>query len=238
MPKAKYKRILLKLSGEALAGDLKTGLDADVMSTICKQIKEVSDLGVEIGIVVGGGNFWRGKYSSKMERKTTDTMGMLATIMNALALQDELEKIGLKARIQTSVEMTQIAEPYTRRKTMDYLKDGKIVIFAGGTGHPYFSTDTAAALRASEVNAEVILVAKTIDGVYSADPKIDPSATKYDEITYVEVLEKNLKVMDQTAISLCRDNNMPLIVFKMNEYGNILKAVTGQKVGTLVTEGK
>lgn len=238
MPKAKYKRILLKLSGEALAGDLKTGLDADVMSTICKQIKEVSDLGVEIGIVVGGGNFWRGKYSSKMERTTTDTMGMLATIMNALALQDELEKIGLKARIQTSVEMTQIAEPYTRRKTMDYLKDGKIVIFAGGTGHPYFSTDTAAALRASEVNAEVILVAKTIDGVYSADPKIDPSATKYDEITYVEVLEKNLKVMDQTAISLCRDNNMPLIVFKMNEYGNILKAVTGQKVGTLVTEGK
>ena len=238
MPKAKYKRILLKLSGEALAGDLKTGLDADVMSTICKQIKEVSDLGVEIGIVVGGGNFWRGKYSSKMERTTTDTMGMLATIMNALALQDELEKIGLKARIQTSVEMTQIAEPYTRRKTMDYLKDGKIVIFAGGTGHPYFSTDTAAALRASEVNAEVILVAKTIDGVYSADPKIDPSATKYDEITYVEVLEKNLKVMDQTAISLCRDNNMPLIVFKMNEYGNILKAVSGQKVGTLVTEGK
>ena len=238
MPKAKYKRILLKLSGEALAGDLKTGLDADVMSTICKQIKEVSDLGVEIGIVVGGVNFWRGKYSSKMERTTTDTMGMLATIMNALALQDELEKIGLKARIQTSVEMTQIAEPYTRRKTMDYLKDGKIVIFAGGTGHPYFSTDTAAALRASEVNAEVILVAKTIDGVYSADPKIDPSATKYDEITYVEVLEKNLKVMDQTAISLCRDNNMPLIVFKMNEYGNILKAVTGQKVGTLVTEGK
>ena len=238
MPKAKYKRILLKLSGEALAGDLKTGLDADVMSTICKQIKEVSDLGVEIGIVVGGGNFWRGKYSSKMERTTTDTMGMLATIMNALALQDELEKIGLKARIQTSVEMTQIAEPYTRRKTMDYLKDGKIVIFAGGTGHPYFSIDTAAALRASEVNAEVILVAKTIDGVYSADPKIDPSATKYDEITYVEVLEKNLKVMDQTAISLCRDNNMPLIVFKMNEYGNILKAVTGQKVGTLVTEGK
>ena len=238
MPKAKYKRILLKLSGEALAGNLKTGLDDDVMSTICKQIKEVSDLGVEIGIVVGGGNFWRGKYSSKMERTTTDTMGMLATIMNALALQDELEKIGLKARIQTSVEMTQIAEPYTRRKTMDYLKDGKIVIFAGGTGHPYFSTDTAAALRASEVNAEVILVAKTIDGVYSADPKIDPSATKYDEITYVEVLEKNLKVMDQTAISLCRDNNMPLIVFKMNEYGNILKAVTGQKVGTLVTEGK
>ena len=238
MPKAKYKRILLKLSGEALAGNLKTGLDADVMSTICNQIKEVSDLGVEIGIVVGGGNFWRGKYSSKMERTTTDTMGMLATIMNALALQDELEKIGLKARIQTSVEMTQIAEPYTRRKTMDYLKDGKIVIFAGGTGHPYFSTDTAAALRASEVNAEVILVAKTIDGVYSADPKIDPSATKYDEITYVEVLEKNLKVMDQTAISLCRDNNMPLIVFKMNEYGNILKAVTGQKVGTLVTEGK
>ena len=238
MPKAKYKRILLKLSGEALAGDLKTGLDADVMSTICKQIKEVSDLGVEIGIVVGGGNFWRGKYSSKMERTTTDTMGMLATIMNALALQDELEKIGLKARIQTSVEMTQIAEPYTRRKTMDYLKDGKIVIFAGGTGHPYFSTDTAAALRASEVNAEVILVAKTIDGVYSADPKIDPSATKYDEITYVEVLEKNLKVMDQTAISLCRDNNMPLIVFKMNEYGNILKAVTGEKVGTLVTERK
>ena len=238
MPKAKYKRVLLKLSGEALAGELKNGLDAEVMATICKQIKEMHDLGVEIGIVVGGGNFWRGKYSTKMERTTTDTMGMLATIMNALALQDELEKIGLKARIQTSVEMTQIADPYTRRKTMDYLKDGKIVVFAGGTGHPYFSTDTAAALRASEIDAEVILVAKTVDGVYSDDPKINSNAVKYDEITYVEVLEKNLKVMDQTAISLCRDNDMPLIVFKMNEYGNILKAVTGEKVGTLVTERK
>ncbi len=236
MPKAKYKRILLKLSGEALAGKYKNGLDAEVVATICEQIKQVNCLGVEIGIVIGGGNFWRGKYSTKMERTTTDTMGMLATIMNALALQDELEKIGLKARIQTSVEMTQIAEPYTRRKTMDYLKDGKIVIFAGGTGHPYFSTDTAAALKAAEINAEVILVAKTVDGVYTADPKIDENAKKYDEITYVEVLEKNLKVMDQTAISLCRDNNMPLIVFAMKEYGNILKAVTGQKVGTLVTE--
>ena len=238
MPKAKYKRILLKLSGEALAGEMKTGLDAEVISNICKQIKSVQDLGVEIGIVVGGGNFWRGKYGAEMERTTTDTMGMLATIMNALALQDELEKLGMKARIQTSVEMTQIAEPYTRRKTMDYLKDGKIVIFAGGTGHPFFSTDTAAALRASEVNAEVILVAKPIDGVYSADPKIDPNAKKYDEITYLEVLDKNLKVMDQTAISLCRENKMPLIVFAMNEYGNILKAVTGEKVGTIVTEGK
>ena len=151
MPKAKYKRVLLKLSGEALAGELKNGLDAEVMATICKQIKEMHDLGVEIGIVVGGGNFWRGKYSTKMERTTTDTMGMLATIMNALALQDELEKIGLKARIQTSVEMTQIAEPYTRRKTMDYLKDGKIVVFAGGTGHPYFSTDTAATSASSSL---------------------------------------------------------------------------------------
>ena len=234
----KYKRILLKLSGEALAGNEKHGIDFDTVLKFCKPIKKLVDMGVEVAIVVGGGNFWRGRSSGKMDRTRADHMGMLATVINALGVADALEQLDVVVRVQTGITMQQVAEPYIRNKAVRHLEKGRVVVFGCGTGNPFFSTDTAAALRASEVNAEVILVAKTIDGVYSADPKIDPSATKYDEITYVEVLEKNLKVMDQTAISLCRDNNMPLIVFKMNEYGNILKAVTGQKVGTLVTEGK
>lgn len=229
-----YKRILLKLSGEALAGDKKVGIDEETINGICDAIKEVHDEGVQIGIVVGGGNFWRGKYGKEMVKTTADYMGMLATTMNGLALQDALEKRGLETRVQTAIEMRQIAEPYIKRKALKHLERGRIVIFSCGTGNPYFTTDTTAALRAAEIEADVILVAKTIDGVYSADPKIDPNAIKYDKITYLDILNKDLKVMDSTATSLCRDNNIPLLVFGINEPENILKAVMGEKIGTLV----
>lgn len=234
MSEAKYKRILLKLSGEALAGDSKKGIDPDVIGEICDEIKKVKQLGVEIAIVVGGGNFWRGRNGKEMERTTSDYMGMLATVMNGLALQDALEARGMYTRVQTAIEMRQIAEPYIKRKALKHLERGRIVIFSCGTGNPYFTTDTTAALRAAEIEADVILVAKTIDGVYSADPKIDPNAIKYDKITYLDILNKDLKVMDSTATSLCRDNNIPLLVFGINEPENILKAVMGKKIGTLV----
>ena len=234
MSEAKYKRILLKLSGEALAGDKKTGIDADVLGRICDEIKKVKELGVEIAIVVGGGNFWRGKYGTEMERTTSDYMGMLATVMNGLALQDTLEARGMYTRVQTAIEMRQIAEPYIKRKALKHLERGRIVIFSCGTGNPYFTTDTTAALRAAEIEADVILVAKTIDAVYSADPKVDPNAIRYEKITYLDILNKNLKVMDSTATSLCRDNNIPLIVFGIDKPDNILKAVQGEKIGTLV----
>jgi uridylate kinase len=234
MSDIKYKRILLKLSGEALAGESKTGISPEVLDDITSQIKDLRDLGVEVAIVVGGGNFWRGKYCHNMERTTSDYMGMLATTINALALQDALEAKGMFTRVQTAIEMREIAEPYIKRKAIKHLEKGRIVIFAAGTGNPFFTTDTCAALRAAETDAEVILVAKTIDGVYSADPKVDPNAVKYDEITYLDILNKDLKVMDSTATSLCRDNNIPLIVFAMSEKGNIVKAVKGEKVGTLV----
>ena len=234
MEEIKYKRVLLKLSGEALAGEAKTGISPNVMEDICTQIKNILDLGVEVAIVVGAGNFWRGRYGKEMERTTSDYMGMLATTMNALALQDALETRGMFTRVQTAIEMREVAEPYIRRKAVKHLEKGRVVIFACGSGNPYFTTDTAAALRAAEINAEVILVAKTIDGVYSADPKIDKNATKYDEITYLDILNKNLKVMDSTAISLCKDNNIPLIVFAMDKPENIVKAVKGQKIGTFV----
>ena len=234
MSEAKYKRILLKLSGEALAGDKKTGIDADVLGRICDEIKKVKELGVEIAIVVGGGNFWRGKYGTEMERTTSDYMGMLATVMNGLALQDALEARGMYTRVQTAIEMRQIAEPYIKRKALKHLERGRIVIFSCGTGNPYFTTDTTAALRAAEIEADVILVAKTIDAVYSADPKVDPNAIRYEKITYLDIINKNLKVMDSTATSLCRDNNIPLIVFGIDKPDNILKAVQGEKIGTLV----
>ena len=234
MKEVKYKRILLKLSGEALAGENKTGVYADVIGKICDQIKVVVDLGVEVGIVVGGGNFWRGKYGHEMERTTSDYMGMLATAMNALALQDCLEARGVKTRVQTAIEMREIAEPYIKRKAEKHLRNGRVVIFACGTGHPYFSTDTGAALRAAEINAEIILLAKTIDGVYSADPKLEPKAIKYDKITYLDILDKDLKVMDSTATSLCRDNNIPLMVFEIAKPENIVKIVKGEKIGTYV----
>lgn len=226
--------MLLKLSGEALAGDRKTGIDADTVGSICDQVKVLADLGVEVGIVVGGGNFWRGKYGHQMERTTSDYMGMLATTMNGLALQDALEARGLKTRVQTAIEMRQIAEPYIKRKASKHLAKGRVVIFACGTGNPFFSTDTAAALRAAETDSEVILLAKTIDGVYSADPKVDPSAIKYDEISYMEILNKDLKVMDSTATSLCRDNHIPLQVFAISKPENIVKILQGDKIGTIV----
>lgn len=229
-----YKRILLKLSGEALAGDKKTGVYADVIGKICDQIKVVVDLGVEVAVVVGGGNFWRGKYGHEMERTTSDYMGMLATAMNALALQDALESRGVYSRVQTAIEMREIAEPYIKRKAVKHLERGRVVIFACGTGNPYFTTDTAAALRAAEVEAEVILLAKTIDGVYSADPKLDPTAVKYDEISYLDILNKDLKVMDSTATSLCRDNNIPLIVFGIDKPEDMVKIVKGEVIGTIV----
>lgn len=234
MSEVKYKRILLKLSGEALAGENKTGISPEVLDEITSQIKDLKDLGVEVAIVVGGGNFWRGKYGHNMEKTTSDYMGMLATTINALALQDALEAKGMFTRVQTAIEMREIAEPYIKRKATKHLEKGRIVIFAAGTGNPFFTTDTCAALRAAEIDAEVILVAKTIDGVYSADPKVDSNAVKYDEITYLDILNKDLKVMDSTAISLCKDNNIQLIVFAMNEKGNMVKAVKGEKVGTLV----
>ena len=234
MSEIKYKRILLKLSGEALAGENKTGISPEVINDITDQIKDLRDLGVEVAVVVGGGNFWRGKYGHTMERTTSDYMGMLATTINALALQDALEAKGMFTRVQTAIEMREIAEPYIKRKATKHLEKGRIVIFAAGTGNPFFTTDTCAALRAAEIDGEVILVAKTIDGVYSADPKVDPNAVKYDEISYLDILNKDLKVMDSTATSLCKDNNIPLIVFAMSEKGNMVKAVKGEKVGTLV----
>ena len=230
-----YKRVLLKLSGEALAGAEKHGIDPDVVGAICDQVKTIVEMGVEVSIVVGGGNFWRGaKNGHKMERTTADYMGMLATAINGLALQDALEARGIFTRLQTAIEMREIAEPYIKRKAAKHLSKGRVVIFACGTGNPYFTTDTAAALRAAETESEVILLAKTIDGVYSADPKIDKTAVKYDEITYLDVLNKDLKVMDSTATALCKDNNIPILVFGIAEPENMVRAVMGENVGTLV----
>ena len=235
MSEVKYKRVLLKLSGEALAGSHGTGIDIVTLGAICDKVKEVSELGVQVSIVVGGGNFWRGRRNGEqMEKTTADYMGMLATTMNALALQDALEARGLFTRVQTAIEMREIAEPYIKRKAVKHLERGKIVIFACGTGNPYFTTDTAAALRAAETEADVILLGKNIDGVYSADPKTDPTAVKYDEITYAEVLNKDLKVMDSTATALCKDNNIPLQVFGIADPENIVRAVKGEAVGTIV----
>ena len=233
MPENKYKRILLKLSGEALSGDKKSGIDTDTVDKICEQIKELVKMKTEVAIVVGGGNFWRGA-NKKMERTTSDYMGMLATTMNGLALQNALEEKGVYTRLQTAIEMREIAEPYIKRRAVRHLEKGRVVIFGCGTGNPYFTTDTAAALRAAEIDAEVILVGKTIDGVYSADPKIDKNAVKYDEISYLDILSDNLKVMDSTAISLCRDINIPLIVFEIAKPDNIIKIVKGEKIGTLI----
>ena len=209
--------------------------DAKTVGEICDKIKEIVDLGVKVGIVVGGGNFWRGRNGHQMERTTADYMGMLATAMNGLALQDALEARGVYSRVQTSIEMREIAEPFIQRKAMKHLEKGRVVIFACGTGHPYFTTDTAAALRATEMNAEVILLGKSIDAVYSADPKLDPNATKFEEISYIDVLNKDLKVMDSTATAMCRDNNIPLLVFGIADPQNIVRAVKGEKIGTIVS---
>lgn len=233
----KYKRIVLKLSGEALAGEQGFGIDPTIVNSIADQIKEIIELGVEVAVVVGGGNIWRGKIGSElgMDRATADYMGMLATVMNSLALQDSLESKGINSRVQTSIEMRQVAEPYIRRKAIRHLEKARVVIFAAGTGNPYFSTDTTAALRAAEIEADVILMAKNnVDGVYSADPKIDKSAKKYAQLSYLEILNEGLAVMDATASSLCMDNDIPLIVFSITQCGNIKKVILGENIGTIV----
>ncbi|TXK81945.1 UMP kinase [Paenibacillus sp. N3.4] len=232
-----YKRVVLKLSGEALAGQQGYGIDSEVITSIAQQVKDVVELNVEVAIVVGGGNIWRGIAGSEkgMDRATADYMGMLATVMNSLALQDALENIDVPTRVQSSITMQQVAEPYIRRRAMRHLEKGRVVIFAAGTGNPYFSTDTTAALRAAEIEAEVILMAKNkVDGVYSADPFKDPTAKKFETLTYMEVISNNLGVMDSTASSLCMDNNIPLVVFSITEKGNIKRVVLGEKIGTTV----
>lgn len=237
MSTARYRRIVLKLSGEALSGDRGYGIDPKVIQSIAKQVKEIAELGVEIALVVGAGNIWRGKAGSEMgmDRANADYMGMLATIMNSLALQDSLENLGIPTRVQTSIEMRQVAEPYIRRKAIRHLEKKRVVIFAAGTGNPYFSTDTTAALRAAEIEADVILMAKNnVDGVYNADPKLDENATKYQELSYLDVLNEGLGVMDSTASSLCMDNDIALLVFSIAEEGNIKKAVLGEKIGTII----
>lgn len=232
----KYKRILLKLSGEVLAGEEGKGLDFDIVTTVCKVVKECADMGTQIGIVVGGGNFWRGRSSGEMDRPRADQMGMLATAINSLALQDTLEQLGVKAQVLTALSMPQVAEVFTKRKAVEYLEGGQVVIFGCGTGNPFFSTDTAAALRAAEIDAEIIFKATNVDGVYDKDPNKFADAVKYDELTHSEVLSKGLKVMDSTAASLCRDNNISILVFNLDDPQNIVRALKGENIGTVVKE--
>ncbi len=231
----KYNRILLKVSGESLAGDKKTGIDFDRVLEICEEIKEVKEkTNVEIAIVVGGGNFWRGRCNQNMDRCSADHIGMLATAMNALALDDAFRQLGVSSRVQTSIEMRQIAETYIRKRADRHLDKDRIVIFGCGTGNPFFSTDTAAALRAAEINADVVIKATNVDGIYTADPKKNKNATMLEDLTYLDVLNKKLNVMDATATTLCMDNNIPILVYNMNKKGNLLKVVNGNKIGTLV----
>ena len=238
MTKPVYRRVLLKISGEALAGDKRTGLDFQVIGRVCDVVKECLDMGVQVGLVVGGGNFWRGAKDggSRMERTRADHMGMLATVMNCLAVADVCEQKGIPVRVQTAIEMRPIAEPYIRSRAIRHLEKGRVVIFGCGTGNPFFSTDTAAVLRAAEIGAEVILLAKNVDGVYSADPVKDPSAVKYDSISYDDVLAQHLMVMDTTATSLSMDNHIPVLLFALKDPENIVRAVCGEKVGTIVRE--
>lgn len=236
MKRIPYKRILLKISGEVLTGEGGFGIDPSVIRQIAGEIKEVKTLGVEIAIVIGGGNIFRGVAASSMgmDRVSADHMGMLATILNGIALQDALEKMGVQTRLQTAIEMRELAEPFIRRRAIRHLEKGRVVIFAGGTGNPYFTTDTTASLRAMEIGAEAILKATKVDGVYDADPMVNPKARKYDELTYLDVLKKQLKVMDATAISLCMDHQIPIIVFNLKKKGNIRRVILGEKVGTKV----
>lgn len=240
MEKIAFKRIILKLSGEALAGSQGFGIDPHTVKTIAEEIKEVVNLGIEVAIVVGGGNIYRGLAGSAkgIDRATGDYMGMLATMINSLALQDALEKIDVMTRTQSAIEMRQIAEPYIRRKAIRHLEKGRVVIFGAGTGNPYFSTDTTAALRAAEIGADAILKATKVDGVYDSDPMKNPAAVKYETLEYIDVLSKQLQVMDSTATSLCMDNNIPIIVFDLTKQGNIRKAVLGEKIGTIVKRGE
>lgn len=236
MSSSKYKRIMLKLSGEALSGEKGFGIDFNVTNRIAEEIKEIVEMGVEVGAVVGGGNIWRGRNGENMDRTTADYMGMLATCINALALQDSLERIGVKTRVQTAIEMKEVAEPFIRRRAMRHLEKKRVVIFAAGTGNPYFSTDTTAALRAAEIEADAILLAKKVDGVYTKDPNKFDDAEKIDKLTYIEVLDKGLQVMDSTATSLCMDNNIPIIVFGLDKPNNIKRVVLGEKIGTIVSK--
>jgi len=234
MQKPVYKRVVLKISGEALAGEKGFGINQDTLNSIADQINEIHGLGIEIAIVVGGGNIWRGRNSKEMDRATADYMGMLATVINSLALQDVLENRGVQTRVQTAIEMKEIAEPYIRRRAIRHLEKGRVVIFASGTGNPFFSTDTTAALRAAEIEAEVILLAKKVDGVYDSDPVLNSDARKYSTLDYIDVLNRGLGVMDSTATSLCMDNNIPIRVFSIAESGNIKRVVLGENIGTIV----
>lgn len=229
-----YKRVILKISGEALAGDKGYGFNFDMIEKVADELIEISDMGIEVGVVVGGGNIWRGRQGRDMDRATADYMGMLATVINSLALQDVIERKGKFSRVQTAIEMAKIAEPYIRRRAIKHMNKGRIVIFAAGTGNPYFSTDTAAALRAAEMEVDVLLLAKNVDGVYSQDPHLDETAVKYDSLTYMDVISKELHVMDTTAISLCMDNNIPIKVFGLNEKSGIKRAVNGETFGTII----
>jgi uridylate kinase len=239
MESPKYGRVMLKISGEALIGKADYGIDTKVMDNIANQIGEVVLMGVEIAVVVGGGNFWRGVAASAtgMDRTTADYIGMLATVMNAIGLQDALEKKNISTRVQSSITMQEIAEPFIRRRALRHLEKKRVVIFAGGTGNPYFSTDTAAALRALEINAEILFKATKVDGVYDKDPKKYPDAKKYDELTYLEVLDKNLRILDSTATSLCMENDLPVVVFDITKSGNIKDVISGKKIGTIVRKG-
>lgn len=236
---SKYKRVVLKLSGEALAGETGFGINPFVIKSIAEQVAEVAKMDCEVAVIVGGGNIWRGKTGSDlgMDRGTADYMGMLATVMNSLALQDSLEQLDCDTRVLTSIEMKQVAEPYIRRRAIRHLEKGRVVIFAAGIGNPYFSTDTTAALRAAEMEADVILMGKNnVDGVYSADPKVDPNAVKYENLTYIQMLQEGLQVMDSTASSFCMDNDIPLVVFSIMEDGNIKRAIMGEEIGTTITK--
>ncbi len=232
-----YNRVLLKLSGEVLAGENGHGFDFNVINSVCSAVKKITDLGVQVGLVVGGGNFWRGRSGGSMDRTRADHIGMLATVMNSLALADTLEQLGVNVRVQSAIEMRQIAETYIRNKAVRHLEKGRVVIFGSGTGNPFFSTDTCAALRAAEIKADIILKATNVDGVFDKDPNKFADAVKYDVVTHSEVLEKNLKVMDSTAASLCRDNNIPILVFNLEDPENIVRAILGENIGTIVKEG-
>ena len=232
--KPKYKRVLLKLSGESLAGNEKHGIDFDTVLKICEPVKKLVDMGVEVAIVVGGGNFWRGRSSGQMDRTRADHMGMLATVINALGVADALEQFDLQVRVQTAISMQQVAEPYIRNRAVRHLEKGRVVVFGCGTGNPFFSTDTAAALRAAEIEADIILKATMVDGVYDSDPKKNPDAKKFKTLTFQEVLNQNLGVMDSTAAAICKDNNIPIIVFSLDNPQNIVSAVCGEDIGTLV----
>ena len=230
----KYKRVLLKISGEALAGEKKVGLDDDMLNQVASQVKGLREIGVEVAVVVGGGNFWRGRTSKTMDRATADYMGMLATVINSLALQSAFENMGIPTRVQTAIEMREVAEPYIRRRAMHHLEKGYVVIFGAGTGNPFFSTDTTAALRAAEIEADVILLAKKVDAVYDSDPNINPDAKKFSKLTHMDLLEMGLGVMDSTAASLCMDNHIPIHVFGLDEPENVIKAAYGEEIGTII----